>query len=166
MGQVTGSITYALEEMAPSKAVSGSRTPSLIPLPLWYWDNSIIHWWLTETDQSCLIIQPDNMEGSRLDMALRNDPYIERYYERLYSSDDHWVLPLRLPASYVFNTDTSEGPGEHWVCFFIHSDRTVDYMDSYGTAPWDKIYQWLIKHGFGPVRFNKKWLQHCTSSIC
>ena len=72
------------------------------------------------------------MEGSRLDMALRNDPYIERYYEGLYSFNDHWVLPLRLPASYVFNMDTSERPGEHWKCFFIDSDRTVDYMDFMG----------------------------------
>ena len=28
------------------------------------------------------------------------------------------------------------------------------------------IYNWLMAHCFGPVRFNQKWLQHPTSSIC
>ena len=94
------------------------------------------------------------------------DPYIERYYQGLFIADDHWVRLLQLPASYVFNSDSADGPGEHWICFFTDSDRSVDYMDSYGTAPWEKIYKWPTKNGFGPVRFNQKWLQHPTSSIC
>ena len=106
------------------------------------------------------------MEGWQLDAKLRGDPYIERYYQGLYSVDDNWVLPWHLPASYVFNTDSSDGPGEHWICFFIDSDKGVDYMDSFGTVPLNKIYNWLMTHGFGPVRFNRKWLQHPTSSIC
>ena len=99
-------------------------------------------------------------------MKLRSDPYIERYYQGLYSSDDPWVLPLQLPARHVLNTDSSDGPAEHWMCFFIDSDRSVDYMYSFGTVPWDKIYKWLIKHGFWPIKYNQKWLQHPTSNKC
>ena len=50
------------------------------------------------------------MERSQFNMALRSDPYIEHYYQGLYSADDHWVTPLPLPTSYVFNTDTADGP--------------------------------------------------------
>ena len=53
-----------------------------------------------------------------------------------------------------------------YVFSLIHSDKSVDYMDSLGTVPLNKIYNWLMAHGFRPVRFNRKWLQHPTSSKC
>ena len=45
------------------------------------------------------------MQVSWLDMQWCSYPYIEWYYHELYSSDDHWVLPLQLPTSYGFNMD-------------------------------------------------------------
>ena len=130
----------------------------------------ITPWSLIGIGQSYLITRLNNnnntMEGADLDAKLRSDPYIERYYHGVFSSDEAWPVPWNLPASYVFNTDSSEGPGQHWICFFIDSDDSVDYMDSYGTAPIRSTYKWLKNNGFGPVRFNQKWLQGPSSTIC
>ena len=104
------------------------------------------------------------MEGADLDAKLSRDSYIEQYHRGSSRSDEDWPVPWNLPAGYIFNMDSPEGPGQHWICFFIDSDSYVDYMDSYSTPSIQSMYKWL-KHGFGPVKFNRIWLQHPLSTI-
>ncbi len=39
------------------------------------------------------------------------------------------------PCAYVVNTDTSDGPGEHWICLFFSKIEPPEYFDSYGRIP-------------------------------
>ena len=52
----------------------------------------------------------------------------------------------------VFNTDTSGGPGEHWICMFIDIDGVnldgqpgIYYFDSFGEPPEKEIKQLIQK---------------------
>lgn len=107
------------------------------------------------------------MYGWQLANLLRADPAIRRYPLEIYCWGDKWKQPARVPACYVFNTDTrTEGRGEHWVGVFIDHDWSADYFDSYGTAPLIRIYNWLAGMGCRPVRYNTKLLQGPMSNTC
>lgn len=97
---------------------------------------------------------------------LRRDPAISRYLIDIVAIDEHWTPPTRLPACYVINTDQSDGDGQHWVAFFIDTDKTADYWDSYGTPPLQLIYGWLRRQGCHPIRYNRRMIQGFTSRTC
>lgn len=73
----------------------------------------------------------------------------------------------------VFNTDTSNGPGEHWVSFFLDMiNRTVCFFDSSGDEPQEPVKRLLkkiekqSKEMKCPVKvvINKKQFQYDNSS--
>ncbi len=46
----------------------------------------------------------------------------------------------------VLNTDSSTGPGKHWVAVFVDCRRrpwTVEYFDSTGRAPGAAVTRWM-----------------------
>lgn len=106
------------------------------------------------------------MNGSSLERRLKSDPIIKASYVGIYSIDSTWPKPVFLPACYVINTDTYDGPGEHWVSFYMDNDNTADYFDSFGTVPVKSTYSWLRSCGMKQIRYNKKWLQNPDSTVC
>ena len=40
-----------------------------------------------------------------------------------------------LPALIVCNTDTSSGPGEHWIVLYVDENRRGEYLDSMRRCP-------------------------------
>ena len=46
-----------------------------------------------------------------------------------------------LPAAIVANTDTSKGPGEHWIAMYMPLDGETMYFDSYGLPPQQKVFE-------------------------
>lgn len=105
------------------------------------------------------------MEGVDISIILRTDSVASKSYKGVFSLDEHWPSPVPLPACYVINSGTKTGPGEHWLAFYIDSDRSCDYFDSMGTAPIKPIYKWLNAH-CTVVHYNKNWLQSPTSDAC
>lgn len=107
------------------------------------------------------------MRGWKIVKLLSEDPAVRRYPFELYSWYDKWKSPTRVPASFVFNTDTvKNGSGEHWVALFIDRDWNVDYFDSYGTAPLKRIFDWLTGMGCETVRYSTAALQGPTAWTC
>lgn len=62
--------------------------------------------------------------------------------------------PVRRPCdtfACVLNTDTSTGPGKHWVCVFVDmrpppgTPWTVEYFNSAGNAPPRAMTRWLAR---------------------
>lgn len=44
----------------------------------------------------------------------------------------------------VVNTDTSRGPGKHWVCLFVDiPGKSVEFFNSSGSAPLKSITLWM-----------------------
>ena len=99
---------------------------------------------------------------------LQNDNVIRRNLIDVNAIDEDWTPPTRLLACYVINTDNSDGSGQHWVSFFIDTDCSADYWDSYGTPPLQPIYSWLLRHpqSCHPIRYNRKMIQGFTSWTC
>ena len=65
----------------------------------------------------------------------------------------------------ISNTDTSQGPGEHWVTFYFPKRGPFEYFDSLGHMPED--------YGVGFEKILKKkylknvgQLQQSTSNVC
>ena len=106
------------------------------------------------------------MFGWELMNILKNDPAIPLNLIDVNAIDEDWTPPTRLPACCVINTDKSDGSGQHWVSFFIDTDCSADYWDSYGTPPLQPIYSWLLRQGCHPIRYNRKMIQGFTSRTC
>ena len=65
----------------------------------------------------------------------------------------------------ISNTDTSQGPGKHWVTFYFPKRGPYEFFDSLGNRPED--------YGVGFEKIlNKKYLmsfgqlQQATSNVC
>ena len=106
------------------------------------------------------------MLGWLLQAMLQWDGWTAKHLVGIYVLDQEWNVPDHLPASFVINTDLKDGPGKHWVAVFINSDGTVDYFDSYGTAPLERIYQRILSLGHDAIRFNTRMLQGPGSRLC
>lgn len=54
---------------------------------------------------------------------------------------------------YIFNTDPSTKPGEHWVAYY-QVDGHAEFFDSFGYSAenYPPIYMWLLQGPFHPVR--------------
>ena len=108
----------------------------------------------------------ERMLGQQLQALLHRDHRVAEHFVGLYAVDQDWKVPCHLPASYVFNKDSVDGPGEHWLAVFISADGTVDYFDSYGTAPLEPIYKRLVTLGHADIRYNTRMLQGPISKSC
>lgn len=79
----------------------------------------------------------------------RSDPGF--FYAGALPSDFYLVhtpalkaLPLYHKIGYVFNLDTHDGPGTHWVALFINTqERRVEYFDSTGAPPTSRILRFV-----------------------
>jgi hypothetical protein len=79
------------------------------------------------------------------------------------------MLPTQfkqLPASFIANTDDSRNPGQHWVAFYVANDGKLEYFDSYGFKPVNKLLQNYINKNLKKHTFNKKRLQGEMSTTC
>lgn len=106
------------------------------------------------------------MLGWQLLSLLQKDCRVAAHLVGLYTLDEDWKTPSNLPASYVINSDSNTGSGEHWLAVFIDKAGVVDYFDSYGTAPLEKIYKRLLALGHKDIRYNKLMLQGPISNSC
>ena len=52
-----------------------------------------------------------------------------------------------LPSLIVYNTDTSNRPGEHWIVLYVDENRRGEYFESMG-------------------RFPTKWFKRCLDENC
>lgn len=94
-------------------------------------------------------------------------PTLEKCDIQLFANDDVWCLPKSLPALTIINTAFSTSPeGEHYIGFYCHENKSVDYFDSYGLEPYHCLKSYWTKHGFNPVRYSDKCVQSPFSSTC
>jgi len=56
-------------------------------------------------------------------------------------------LPIYSPPlCFILNTDTTNLPGQHWVCVYIHSNGICEYFDSFGGDPNPWLGEWINTH--------------------
>lgn len=109
------------------------------------------------------------MDGKTISRTLLSDPFSLKSFGGVLSLSEkkYWPKPIKLPVSYVFNTDARKyGPGEHWVALYCGKNGVCEYFDSYGTAPLEGIYDFAKSFSSGPVYYNTKWVQSPLSHVC
>ena len=107
------------------------------------------------------------MNGREITLVLTADPHASRYFRGVFPKDQ---LPRHIsgkPACYVINTDSSRGPGEHWVAVWLHHDGRSEYFDSFGLPPRHReIIDFLRRNSVTWYHHNRRLLQNVTSSTC
>jgi len=100
-----------------------------------------------------------NMNTDEIRRTLRNT----KNFDDVYSID---TLPARPCGLLVCNTQSSEEPGEHWICIHVDEDATVgECFDSLGRPPNNVLKRYMnvaCKHW----TFNSRQLQSVVSAFC
>ena len=94
--------------------------------------------------------------------------YLNKYIE-FFGTYPKDILPKALARSggVVINTDTSKGPGEHWVAVYLSSSGIAEYFDSFGQPPMHKeIIEFLDNISpkgwyYNPVTFQSLYTNTC-----
>lgn len=87
----------------------------------------------------------------------------ENDFRGVFASDKFIQISLLQKGGYIFNTDPSSSPGEHWVGVWV-GHQTVQYFDTFGRCVLDMHPQYsLVKH---KVVHNTVVLQNKTTVAC
>lgn len=108
------------------------------------------------------------MKGWQLARFLLRDWSARLAFRGVWSIDDFFLsktASLRLPAAIVINTDTSDGPGIHWVAAYIDPWQRGWYFDSYGFPP-PPILVYFLNARTIYWTFSDTTLQSVTSTTC
>ena len=105
------------------------------------------------------------MYSNEIEAVLLRDHRVRPYFKGVYPRDK---LPRRVigRSVYVINTDTSEGPGEHWVGVYFDGFKKCIYFDSFGLAPLHPSIDVFISRNSMRCFMNKRMLQHPLSMTC
>ena len=107
----------------------------------------------------------------QLEKILRSDPYTSKLFRGVYPIDR---LPkaIKFPAALIANTQPSDQEGEHWVSFYLLSEREGDFFDSYGHPPGSldpKFRKWMtsvVSKKNAQLFYNQRRVQGPLSSTC
>lgn len=93
------------------------------------------------------------------------EPFKKKTFKGVFASDD---LPfnVKLPACFVINLSRKTESGSHWVALFINIYGHAYYFDSFGIPPRNKEIIFFIRSHAKKFDFNKKQIQHISSSKC
>lgn len=75
---------------------------------------------------------------------------------------------VNKPSMFVVNTDQSNQPGSHWICFYFPETGSAEFFDSLGKPPehYHKYFKsFLITYGSSYVH-NLQRIQDYNSSLC
>lgn len=73
---------------------------------------------------------------------------------------------VRLPGSYIVNTDKSTQPGKHWVAIYLTGEGTAEYFDSYGLPPLQADVRAKLTLCSDKIKYNDYQLQGTTTTVC
>lgn len=107
------------------------------------------------------------MNTKEVTAILRNDLLARRQFCGVYPRNKLPMLPaITKPSTYVINTDSSRGVGEHWVAVYFNGRGKAEYFDSFGFPPMHSdIKSFILKH-CNNYLYNKRLIQDLTSSMC
>ena len=76
--------------------------------------------------------------------------------------------PIQKPAGLIVNTDPSELPGKHWVCFYLPKKGPAEFFDSLGHSPeyYHAIFRSFLMTNGPQYLHNTKRLQDYGSPYC
>lgn len=105
------------------------------------------------------------MNAKVIRSILRQDPYSRNLFQGFSTPD----LPLpikKTPAVIILNTDTSDGPGQHWCTVIFDGSDICEFFDPLGLSPEHYgLHKPIMKRAEG-ILFNTVAVQHPLSLTC
>lgn len=97
--------------------------------------------------------------------AINDDVFSSKTFMGVYAKDRLPMISF-YPCSFVFNTDPSSKPGQHWLAIYFNKDHSCEVFDSYGNPPeFYQLNQYLNKWA-KHYEYNNTRLQEWGSSMC
>ena len=96
---------------------------------------------------------------------IKQDEYGKKYFTGVYPRD---LLPnnVKYPCSFVLNTDSSKGPGKHWLAIYYDHAGHATFFDSFGFPPvYYGLENYLDKTAI-KWSHNSVKIQHLLTSTC
>lgn len=103
------------------------------------------------------------MNSIQIDSILKRNCHTKKYFKGVYSSNNIPLIKI-FPHCFIANTDRKGTRGEHWVAFFVNSDKNIEYFDSYAEQPNDDISKYLSN--FLEIKINTHSIQSPFSDSC
>lgn len=75
------------------------------------------------------------MNGQELECAVRSNQCIVQSFQGVYSRNNLPSTSVPYPSIFIVNTDSVNGPGEHWVAIVLESKSSGIFFDSFGKSP-------------------------------
>ena len=105
------------------------------------------------------------LNNLQLEKILQTDKFTSKSFIGVYSSD---TLPSveSFQSCFIFNTDQSGGPGEHWIAVYAQSKQICHFFDPLGFPPsFYGVESYLYTFSQNVVS-NKRQLQPLFSKKC
>ena len=90
------------------------------------------------------------------------------YLGAVCAADQLPPLHIQNPKLFIVNTQTSDLPGSHWVCFFLSEKGPPEFFDSLGQTPQyyqENFENFLVNHGYNYL-INSCPVQSPNSTAC
>ena len=106
------------------------------------------------------------MNTSQLEEALRSPHFhplpILRGQVR---AKDEPIDPTLNSTGFIFNTDTQDQPGTHWIAVYVDKQQQPFYFDSYGFSPDPAMRHFMQQYGGAPL-VNRRRFQSNYTNVC
>ena len=86
------------------------------------------------------------MNTKQIARLLKGNVYAKRIFKGVYPRDE---IPsvVKYPSAYIFNSDPSSKPGEHWMALYFDKKKRGEYFDSFGIGPqMHNLTSFMNKH--------------------
>ena len=106
------------------------------------------------------------MNTIQINKIMKTDKFTKKIYLGTFARDQ---LPsiIKYPACFIFNNQSSDQYGEHWVALFINKKRHAEFFDSFGNEPkYYNLDKYLQKFSKNYKIFNTLAIQSNDSTFC
>ena len=107
------------------------------------------------------------MNTFQIEHVLNHHPSTTSYFKGVFSPDLAPPVSSENKHCYVFNVDSSDKPGSHWVAFYFDDGRG-EFFDSYANAPsfYNVELERFLKKNCREWKTNTIRLQGTYSTVC
>lgn len=108
------------------------------------------------------------MNTAEIDAILSMHPSTRPHYIGTFPLDLSPNCVLPRPSICIVNSDSSQYPGTHWLCFFLPDDnfKTVEFFDSFGRKPKNYFFERFIAKNSDVCVYNPYVIQNFNSLSC
>ena len=80
---------------------------------------------------------------------------------------DQLPVIIKYPACLIFNNQTSNQQGEHWIALYFNKKKHAEFFDSFGNSPtYYKLNKYLKKSSTNKPSFSQLTIQSNDSTFC